>query len=78
VHKLFRLLGWCLLVAVLLGVLWPERPDHGQTAALGAQVKPKPMPSQLPGPGPRIAPTEDGGSQALLIDPSALLNSLPG
>jgi ABC-2 type transport system permease protein len=34
VHAFFRLLGWSMLVATLVGVLWPERPDQ---AAAGAE-----------------------------------------
>ena len=36
-HPLARLLGWCLLVALLTGILWPERPDEVQATSMEVQ-----------------------------------------
>lgn len=59
VHAVFRIMGWCLLVAVLLGVLWPERPDHGPPTAVGSLAGPRPTPSTALTPGP-IPASHDG------------------
>jgi hypothetical protein len=36
VHAVFRLLGWSLLVAGLVGLFWPERPEPVSEASLGS------------------------------------------
>jgi hypothetical protein len=58
VHPFFRLLGWSLLVAVLVGVLWPERPEHLAGAALESHAAPdKGRASAMPSPP---CPTDPG------------------
>ena len=70
-HRALRLLGWSIVVAMLLGVLWPERNDSGVAAPVPAAGEPS-LASQArgdaPPPGlPSCAPVCDALSLRLPI-----------
>lgn len=48
-HAAFRVLGWSLLIAGLIGVLWPERPEApGGFAELPFDVAAAEAPARAP------------------------------
>ena len=56
-HLVFRVLGWTLLVAVLVGVLWPERAEPPAAAEFASAAPPA-------DPGPVRAPAGPPASSA--------------
>lgn len=66
-HPLVRLFGWCLLVAGLIGVFWPERPEPIEATAI--EAGPDPAPRTIPAggpPTPSAAPPPHAGQAAWL------------
>jgi hypothetical protein len=51
VHRLVRLFGWSVVVAMLLGVLWPERDDSPAPQAVAIGPLPE-VAREHPAPGP--------------------------
>lgn len=61
VHRLVRLFGWTVLVAMLVGVLWPERPEPVATGSVAEVQDPVPSTTRAahgpPAPPARAAPS---------------------